>query len=439
MTKHLIQELSFEDFINNYESIDSVKSSEKLKREVTKILDEVKNSKDNALINLSKKFDDVEFSSVQNFKYEKNDFKNAYERLDSKIINNLEYLKSRIIKFHSKKTVTGWKSEDSAFNEYGQIVRPINRVGLYAPGGTATYPSSILMTSVLAEIAGVNEIILAFPPSDEKVTNLMLACCYIGGVTEAISIGGAQSIAAMAFGTESIKKVDKIFGPGNQYVAEAKRQVYGIVGIDSLTGPSEVMIIADESANPEYIAADLLAQAEHGVDSSCFLVLIGREIKKNIIVALLKQLHRMKRSAIAKKSLENFSFLVEVEKLDEAELVCNIVHPEHLQISIENIDQIAKENFSAGAIFIGSSNSAVFGDYCAGPSHVIPTNGASRFSSQVNLNDFFVTSSYSILSENHDSDELQKVISSSIEIAEMEGLFAHSEALKYRKKNIKSN
>ena len=439
MTKHLIQELSFEDFINNYESIDSVKSSEKLKREVTKILDEVKNSKDNALINLSKKFDDVEFSSVQNFKYEKNDFKNAYERLDSKIINNLEYLKSRIIKFHSKKTVTGWKSEDSAFNEYGQIVRPINRVGLYAPGGTATYPSSILMTSVLAEIAGVNEIILAFPPSDEKVTNLMLACCYIGGVTEAISIGGAQSIAAMAFGTESIKKVDKIFGPGNQYVAEAKRQVYGIVGIDSLTGPSEVMIIADESANPEYIAADLLAQAEHGIDSSCFLVLIGREIKKNIIDALLKQLPRMKRSAIAKKSLENFSFLVEVEKLDEAELVCNIVHPEHLQISIENIDQIAKENFSAGAIFIGSSNSAVFGDYCAGPSHVIPTNGASRFSSQVNLNDFFVTSSYSILSENHDSDELQKVISSSIEIAEMEGLFAHSEALKYRKKNIKSN
>ena len=439
MTKHLIQELSFEDFINNYESIESVKSSEKLKREVTKILDEVKNSKDNALINLSKKFDDVEFSSVQNFKYEKNDFKNAYERLDSKIINNLEYLKSRIIKFHSKKTVTGWKSEDSAFNEYGQIVRPINRVGLYAPGGTATYPSSILMTSVLAEIAGVNEIILAFPPSDEKVTNLMLACCYIGGVTEAISIGGAQSIAAMAFGTESIKKVDKIFGPGNQYVAEAKRQVYGIVGIDSLTGPSEVMIIADESANPEYIAADLLAQAEHGVDSSCFLVLIGREIKKNIIVSLLKQLTRLKRSAIAKKSLENFSFLVEVEKLDEAELVCNIVHPEHLQISIENIDQIAKENFSAGAIFIGSSNSAVFGDYCAGPSHVIPTNGASRFSSQVNLNDFFVTSSYSILSENHDSDELQKVISSSIEIAEMEGLFAHSEALKYRKKNIKSN
>ena len=378
MTRRLIQELSFEDFMNSYETINPLKTSERLKKEVSQILEEVKLSEDEALINFSKKFDNVEFSSAQNFKYEKNDFKNAYEKLDSKIIKNLEYLKSRITKFHSKKTVTGWKSEDSAFNEYGQIVRPINRVGLYAPGGTATYPSSVLMTSVLANIAGVNEI-------------------------------------------------------------EAKRQVYGIVGIDSLTGPSEVMIIADDSANPEYIAADLLAQAEHGEDSSCFLVLIGKEIKKNITDALQKQLSNLKRSAIAKKSLENFSFLVEVEKFDEAELICNFVHPEHLQISLENSEQLVKENLSAGAIFIGSSNSAVFGDYCAGPSHVIPTNGASRFSSQVNLSDFFVTSSYSILTENHDSDELQKVIDSSIDIAEMEGLFAHSEALKYRKKNIKSN
>ena len=439
MTRRLIQELSFEDFMNNYEAINPLKTSERLKKEVSEILEEVKLSEDEALINFSKKFDNVEFLSAQNFKYEKNDFRNAYKNIDSKIIKNLEYLKLRITKFHSKKTVTGWKSEDSAFNEYGQIVRPINRVGLYAPGGTATYPSSVLMTSVLANIAGVKEIILAFPPSDENITNLMLACCHIGGVTEAFSVGGAQSIAAMAFGTESIKKVDKIFGPGNQYVAEAKRQVYGIVGIDSLTGPSEVMIIADDSANPEYIAADLLAQAEHGVDSSCFLVLIGKEIKKNITDALQKQLSNLKRSAIAKKSLENFSFLVEVEKFDEAELICNFVHPEHLQISLENSEQLVKENLSAGAIFIGSSNSAVFGDYCAGPSHVIPTNGASRFSSQVNLSDFFVTSSYSILTENHDSDELQKVIDSSIDIAEMEGLFAHSEALKYRKKNIKSN
>ena len=335
--------------------------------------------------------------------------------------------------------MNGWKTEDSAFNEYGQIVRPIKRVGLYAPGGTATYPSSILMTAVLANIAGVEEILLSFPPSNKEVTDLMLASCHIGGVTEAVSIGGAQAIAAMAFGTESIKKVDKIFGPGNKYVAEAKRQVYGIVGIDSFTGPSEVMIIADESANPEFIAADLLAQAEHGIDSSCFLVLIKKGIKENINEALQRQLSSLARSEIAKKSLNDFSFAIEVNNLKEAEKVCNIVHPEHLQISVDNLDDITKENFSAGAIFIGSSNSAVFGDYCAGPSHVIPTNGASRFSSQVNLNDFFVTSSYSILSENHDTEELQKVIDNSIQIAELEGLSAHSEALKLRKENKKTN
>jgi histidinol dehydrogenase len=182
-----------------------------------------------------------------------------------------------------------------------------------------------------------------------------------------------------------------------------------------------------------------LAQAEHGTDSSCFLILIGKGIKENVNKALIDQLNKLSRFEIAKKSLKDFSFLVEVNNLSDAEKICNLVHPEHLQISIENLDNIIKENFSAGAIFIGASNSAVFGDYCAGPSHVIPTNGASRFSSQVSLNDFLITSSYSILSENHDSKELQKVIKNSIEIAELEGLFAHSKALKLRKKNIETN
>ena len=438
MIDNPMKEISYEDFINNYESANYLDTSDKLIKEVTNIIEKVKLSKDDALISFSKEFDKTEFISSEEFKFNKKDFKKSYESLDHKTINNLEFLRKRIVKFHSEKPMNGWKTKDSAFNEYGQIVRPIKRVGLYAPGGTATYPSSILMTAVLANIAGVEEILLSFPPSNKEVTDLMLASCHIGGVTEAVSIGGAQAIAAMAFGTESIKKVDKIFGPGNKYVAEAKRQVYGLVGIDSFTGPSEVMIIADESANPEFIAADLLAQAEHGIDSSCFLVLIKKGIKENINEALQRQLSSLARSEIAKKSLNNFSFAIEVNNLKEAEKVCNIVHPEHLQISVDNLDDITKENFSAGAIFIGSSNSAVFGDYCAGPSHVIPTNGASRFSSQVNLNDFFVTSSYSILSENHDTEELQKVIDNSIQIAELEGLSAHSEALKLRKENKKN-
>jgi histidinol dehydrogenase len=438
MIDNPMKEISLEDFINNYESANYFDTSDKLIKEVTNIIEKVKLSKDDALISFSKEFDKTEFISSEEFKFNKKDFKKSYESLDRKTINNLEFLKKRIVKFHSEKPINGWKTEDSAFNEYGQIVRPIKRVGLYAPGGTATYPSSILMTAVLANIAGVEEIFLSFPPSNKEVTDLMLASCHIGGVTEAASIGGAQAIAAMAFGTESIKKVDKIFGPGNNYVAEAKRQVFGIVGIDSFTGPSEVMIIADESANPEFIAADLLAQAEHGIDSSCFLVLIKKGIKENINEALQRQLSSLARSEIAKKSLNDFSFAIEVNNLKEAEKVCNIVHPEHLQISVDNLDDITKENFSAGAIFIGSSNSAVFGDYCAGPSHVIPTNGASRFSSQINLNDFFVTSSYSVLSENHDTEELQKVIDNSIQIAELEGLSAHSEALKLRKENKKN-
>jgi histidinol dehydrogenase len=438
MIDNPMKEISLEDFINNYESANYFDTSDKLIKEVTNIIEKVKLSKDDALISFSKEFDKTEFISSEEFKFNKKDFKKSYESLDRKTINNLEFLKKRIVKFHSEKPINGWKTEDSAFNEYGQIVRPIKRVGLYAPGGTATYPSSILMTAVLANIAGVEEIFLSFPPSNKEVTDLMLASCHIGGVTEAASIGGAQAIAAMAFGTESIKKVDKIFGPGNNYVAEAKRQVFGIVGIDSFTGPSEVMIIADESANPEFIAADLLAQAEHGIDSSCFLVLIKKGIKENINEALQRQLSSLARSEIAKKSLNDFSFTIEVNNLKEAEKVCNVVHPEHLQISLDNIDDITKENFSAGAIFIGSSNSAVFGDYCAGPSHVIPTNGASRFSSQINLNDFFVTSSYSVLSENHDTEELQKVIDNSIQIAELEGLSAHSEALKLRKENKKN-
>ena len=267
----------------------------------------------------------------------------------------------------------------------------------------------------------------------------MLATAHIGGVTEAIALGGAHSIGAMAYGTESIKKVDKIFGPGNQYVAEAKRQVYGLVGIDSLTGPSEVMIIADKSANPEFIAADLLAQAEHGSNSACHLIVIEKGVKENVLESLNIQLKNTKRSSMARESLSKHSYLIEVQDIKDAEKICNLIHPEHLQIATDNISDINLENFSAGAIFAGSTNSAVFGDYCAGPSHVIPTNGASRFSSQVSLRDFYVTSSFSKIAENFDSDELDKVIDNSIEIAELEGLYAHAEALRLRKNKSNSN
>lgn len=439
MSDLFFKDNSFENFIENFDQTSTLASLEEVKDSVSLILKEIKSNKDNALISFSKKFDNYDCNSIEDLIFKKNDFRDAYNSLDRKIVANLEFLKERIIKFHSKIPIESWSSEDGAFSSYGQIIRPIKRVGLYAPGGTAIYPSSILMTAVLANLAGVKEIILAFPPCDAEVTKLMLATAHIGGVTEAISIGGAQSIGAMAFGTESIKRVDKIFGPGNQYVAEAKRQVYGLVGIDSLTGPSEVMIIADQSANPEFVAADLLAQAEHGINSACFLVSIGPDVKNNVVDALRSQLENMNRSEIALEAFKNYSYLIEVKDLDQAKEVCNLVHPEHLQIILDNSSEIVLEKYSAGAIFVGASNTAVLGDYCAGPSHVIPTSGASRFSSQVSIRDFFTTSSFTKISENFDSDELQKVISNSIDIANLEGLSAHAKALQLRLKKDNSN
>ena len=357
------------------------------------------------------------------------DFKKAFDSYDPKILSALEYLKQRILKFHSEIPISSWKVNDDAFNTYGQISRPIKRVGLYAPGGTAVYPSSILMTSVLASLAGVEEVMLAFPPSDIEITNLMLATAHIGGVTEAIGIGGAQSIGAMAYGTESIKKVDKIFGPGNQYVAEAKRQVYGIVGIDSLTGPSEVMIIADKSANPEFIAADLLAQAEHGANSACHLIVIEEGVKENVLESLEIQLKNTIRSSMARESISKYSYLIEVKDIKDAEKICNLIHPEHLQIATENINDINLENFSAGAIFVGTTNSAVFGDYCAGPNHVLPTNGTAKYASPLGVYDFLKRSSMMQISKTH-AKELSKI---AISIADSEGLYSHSESAKYRK------
>ena len=439
MSDLFFKDNSFEDFVETFDKSSTLTSLEEVKAPVSLILKEIQSRKDDALIYFSKKFDNHECNSIEDLTFGKDDFKDAYDSLDKKIIINLEFLKERILKFHSKIPIESWSSEDEAFSSYGQIVRPIKRVGLYAPGGTAIYPSSILMTAVLANLAGVKEILLAFPPCNAEVTKLMLATAHIGGVSEAISIGGAQSIGAMAFGTESVKKVDKIFGPGNQYVAEAKRQVYGLVGIDSLTGPSEVMIIADQSANPEFVAADLLAQAEHGVNSACFLVSVGIDVKNKVMDALKTQLKNIDRSEIASEAFKNYSYLIEVKDIEQAKEVCNLVHPEHLQIILENTNKIVLEKFSAGAIFIGDLNTAVLGDYCAGPSHVIPTSGASRFSSQVSIRDFFTTSSFTKISENFNSDELQEVISNSVDIANLEGLTAHAKALQLRLKKSNSS
>ena len=293
------------------------------------------------------------------------------------------------------------------------------------------------MTSVLAKMSGVKEIMLSFPPSRKKLSDLMLASAYVGEVDEVVCLGGAQSIAAMTYGTESIKKVDKIFGPGNHYVAEAKRQVYGIVGIDGMTGPSEVMIIADETADSEMLALDLVAQAEHGPNSTCILVLINSNKNQEVQKEINNCFDYLKfgETSNAYHSLNKYGKIINVDNFKEAKDICNEFNPEHLQIVLNDYDDVNLKELYAGAIFLGQNNSAVLGDYCAGPSHVIPTNGATKFSSQLSVQDFFVNSSFTQI-KNSRSKNFEKVLKTSRFIADQEGLIAHAKAVGSRIKKL---
>ena len=282
MNEFHLKKMTFKEILSFRRNIDPLKDLEEVSDDVRKILKEVKINGEKALLKFSKKFDNLSVENLNELIYSRDKLEDSYNLLPKEIKDDLIFLKSRIQRFHESINTTDWEKTDEVFSKYGQVSRPIRRIGLYAPGGSAIYPSSVLMTSVLAKIAGVKEILLCFPPSNEKNTVLMLATAFLGEVDQVISIGGAQAIGAMAFGTDNFEKVDKIFGPGNQYVAEAKRQVFGIVGIDAMTGPSEVMIIADETADAEMIALDLIAQAEHGPNSTCILVLVNNLMAEKV-------------------------------------------------------------------------------------------------------------------------------------------------------------
>ena len=337
MKKLIIKQETFKDFLSFQRSKDPLKDLDAVSEDVRNIISNVKLKGDEALLKYTKKFDKLNLLNINELIFNKDDMKQAYSQLDKKKKESLSYLKERIKRFHESIPLEGWYLKDEIFEKYGQVSRPIKRVGLYAPGGNAIYPSSVLMTSVLAKIAGVKEILLSFPPSRSDLKELMLASAYIGGVDEIVCLGGAQSIAAMTYGTDSIKKVDKIFGPGNQYVAEAKRQVYGIVGIDGMTGPSEVMIIADGSANSEMLALDLIAQAEHGSNSTCILVLIDTKDKEKIIEEINISVEDLGygENSNAYHSLKNYGRIVNVKNYEEAIEVCNAFNPEHLQIVLK--------------------------------------------------------------------------------------------------------
>jgi histidinol dehydrogenase len=347
----------------------------------------------------------------------------------------LETAASRIEAFHRRQPLTSWFTNELG-GTLGQIIRPIQRVGLYVPGGTAPLPSTVLMSAIPARIAGVKEIVVVTPPSralkntNVSVPPIILAACAIAKVDEIYLLGGAQAIGALAYGTETIRSVNKIFGPGNLFVTLAKRQVYGVVGIDGLAGPTETMIIADESANPNWIAADLLAQAEHDVLASAILLTPSQSLIEKVQVEIGRQIEQRGRAEIISASLENRSGAVLSRDLDEAVQLANEYAPEHLGLSVSDPWRWVEKVNNAGGVFMGEHSFEVLGDYLAGPSHVMPTGGSARFASPLNVWDFIKIVSLIALDEN----TTQGIGASAVTLANAEGLDAHANAAFLRMK-----
>ncbi len=329
--------------------------------------------------------------------------------------------------YHEKQLSCGYDFESKG-KKLGRIVRPLKRVGVYVPGGTAAYPSTVLMNCIPARVAGVEEIILVTPPKADGLNPIIAAAAKIAGVDKVISVGGAQAVAALAYGTESVPKVDKIVGPGNMFVAEAKRQVYGIVNIDMIAGPSEVCVIADSTADPEYIAADLLSQLEHDRAASAVLITTDESVAKKVDKAIYKQLAALNRSEIASVSLENWSACVIATDIEDAFRVANIIAPEHLEIVTETPEENLSLVENAGSIFIGELSPEPMGDYYAGTNHVLPTSSTARFSSPLSVDDFVKKMSYLSYSEEAFLRDAESVI----KFAEVEGLDAHANSVKIR-------
>jgi histidinol dehydrogenase len=393
-----------------------------LEPEVRQIIDEVRGGGDAALFGCTLKFDRVKLSSLE---VNKQQIKDAYRRVDKELISALKLAVEQIGSFHRK------QKDMLAKPVAGQLIRPLERVGVYAPGGTASYPSTVLMTAVPAKIAGVKEVILATPPRpDGTVSPATLVAADIAGVDRIFSIGGAQAIAALAFGTDSVPAVDKICGPGNIFVVLAKELVYGVVDIDGLPGPSEVIVIADETANPAYCAADLLAQAEHDPLASAILITTSKRLANEVNQEVEEQLKGLERRAIAAESLRKQGVIAVVADIDQAVELANLYAPEHLCLMVKDADALVKRLTNAGCIVTGESATVVLGDYVFGPSHVLPTGATARFGSPLNVLDFVKFTSLL----NVDKATLKKLGKAAATIARAEGLEAHARAVEKRLK-----
>ena len=392
---------------------------------VARIVDEVRRKGDEALFHYTKELDRVQLDSLE---VSKQELAAAYQAADKKLVAALELAAQRITSFHRDclpkiGTIPAGKGLE-------RQVRPLDKVGIYVPGGIASYPSTVLMTAIPARVAGVKEIIMVSPPGGEgTIPGDTLVAAGIAQVSRIFKIGGAQAIAALAFGTESVPKVDKICGPGNIFVVLAKKLVYGSVAIDGLQGPSEIIIVADETASPALCAVDLLAQAEHDPLARVVLITTSAALAEKVDQEILSRLDKLERSFIAAAAIDNGVIAI-VDDLDQAVELVNLYAPEHLSLMVSNAPALVRKIYHAGGIFVGSSSSVILGDYVAGPSHVLPTEGSARFSSPLGVEDFLkVTSIVSL-----DDSTAEELSQAAITIARAEGLSAHAQALEARRK-----
>lgn len=393
------------------------------------ILADIRARGDKAIFEYTEKFDKVKIDE-SNFKVTEEEIEYAYSQVDKRLIDVIKKSAARIRAFHEKQKINSWLEPSENGEMLGQLIRPLEKVGVYVPGGKAAYPSSVLMNVIPAHVAGVKHIYMTTPAQkDGSVYPTTIVAAKEAGVDEIFKVGGAQAIAALAFGTESVPKVDKICGPGNIFVALAKRSVYGHVNIDSVAGPSEILVVADETANPVYTAADLLSQAEHDEMASAILITTSEKLANEVQSEIEKQTAVLERKAIIEKSIENYGAIIVAENIDEAFELSNSIAPEHMEVCMASPFEMLPKIKNAGAIFLGHYTPEPLGDYMAGPNHVLPTGGTARFFSPLSIDDFIKKSSIISFSK----DALNALSDDIITFANAEGLTAHANAIRVRK------
>ncbi|MBO5064835.1 MAG: histidinol dehydrogenase [Clostridia bacterium] len=393
---------------------------------VADIIKNVKENGDKALVEYCKKFDGAKDDVIE---VTAEEIEAAFNEVDEELLNILREAKENITAFHSKQVRNSFIINEKDGVIIGQKVLPIEKVGLYVPGGTASYPSSVLMNCVPAKIAGCSEIVMVTPAKEGKVKPVILAAAKIAGVDKIFKIGGAQAVAALAYGTESVPKVDKIVGPGNAFVAEAKKQVFGMVSIDMIAGPSEILVVADSTNNPAHIAADLLSQAEHDKMATAVLITDSMAFAESVSAELERQIPLLPREEIARCSIDTNGKIIVTDNLVEAMNVSNILAPEHLEICVDNPFEYLGYVKNAGSVFLGKNCPEALGDYFAGPNHTLPTSGTARFSSPLSVDDFVKKTQFSYFSREALCDVADKVV----RFANEEGLQAHGRSVSLRK------